>query len=394
MTLQKNLLGLVFFFLLNSTFSQQKQLAIANETQYGYASVETANLKNNNATPMVAVSSIRSEISLETKGHNFMSEDLSTESSTSANFIIESLPINSKNSDYAPSFYKGELVFASSRNAKSMSVILQEKTNEPFLDLYRTSKNIPDKGIEKLKGAINTKFHESSAVFSPDGKTVYFTRNNYSKRKFKRNTKGCVLLKIYKATYENGKWKHVKELPFNSDEYSTAHPALSPDGKYLYFASDMPGSYGKSDIYVVAVNEDGSYGTPENLGGLINSAGRETFPHVSDTGKLFFASDGHVGFGGLDIFMVLPNQQRSGWQVYNMGAPINSAADDFTFIIDEENKMGYFASNRGGGRGGDDIYGFRQMISLEKYRDYMPKVKHKIKRHMDIKPISEEITSF
>ncbi|WP_299312826.1 hypothetical protein [uncultured Aquimarina sp.] len=392
MTLQKNLLGLVFFFFLNSTFSQQKPLAIANETRYDYAFVETANVYLNIVTDVANVSTI-SEDPKKLKVYDFLSGRSITTYDDTSNFIVESLRINSKNSDYAPSFYKGELVFASSRNRKSLSVILQENTNEPFLDLYTTSKNIPNKGISRLKGDVNTKFHESSAAFSLDGKTVYFTRNNYSKRKYKRNAKGCVLLKIYKADYDNGKWKNVEELPFNSDEYSTAHPALSPDGKFLYFASDMPGSYGKSDIYAVAINEDGSYGTPENLGGLINSAGRETFPYVSDKGTLFFASDGHVGFGGLDIFMVLPDEQTN-WAVYNMGAPINSSQDDFTFIISEENNMGYFASNRDGGKGGDDIYGFKQLIPLQKYRNPMPEIKRKIKRHLEMKPVTEEITSF
>ncbi|MDH7448437.1 TolB family protein [Aquimarina sp. 2201CG14-23] len=393
MTLQKNLLGLVFFFFLNSTFSQQKHLAIASETLHEYASVETANVYLDTATD-VATSTTLSLEQKEIEVYDFTTDRSITTNDRSLSFVVESLSINSKHSDYAPSFYKGELVFASSRNAKSVSRILQEDTNEPFLDLYTTSKNIPNKGISRLKGMINTKFHESSATFSPDGKTVYFTRNNYANRKFKRNADGYVLLKIYKADYDNGKWKNVEELPFNSDEYSIAHPALSPDGKFLYFASDMPGSYGKSDIYVVEIYEDGTYGTPENLGSLINSEGRETFPYVSDKGKLFFASDGHVGFGGLDIFMVLADE-NNGWEVYNMGTPINSPYDDFTFIINEEYKIGYFASNRSGGNGGDDIYGFKQLMPLLEYRNLKPKIKRKIQRHLDHKPIiTEEITSF
>ncbi|MHA7058636.1 TolB family protein [Aquimarina sp. M1] len=392
MTLQKNLLGLVFFFFLNSTFSQQKSLGLPNVMGDTYDFIKTANLYQNPAADVAVQPNITKNPKESDVDHS-LSDNTAIVPNASENFLIKPLSINSENSDYAPSFYKGELVFASSRNSKSLTVILQENTNEPFSDLYTTSKNIPDKEISKLKGAVNTKFHESSATFSPDGKTVYFTRNNYSERKFKRNTKGCVLLKIYKADYNNGKWKNVKELPFNSNEYSTAHPALSPDGKFLYFASDMPGSYGKSDIYVVAIHKDGSYGTPQNLGSLINSAGRETFPYISDKGTLFFTSDGHVGFGGLDIFMVLPDTDK-GWQIYNMGAPINSSKDDFTFIINEENMMGYFASNRSGGKGSDDIYGFKQMISLQEYRDQTPKIKRKIQRHIEVKPTTEEITSF
>ncbi|MFD2562706.1 TolB family protein [Aquimarina rubra] len=392
MTLQKNLLGLVFFFFLNSTFSQQEPLALANETLYEYAFSETANLYEN-TTAVVEVATITNEVQKKQEVYNFLSDRSVIAHETSANFIIESLRINSKNSDYAPSFYKGELVFASSRNSKSMTVILQEHTNEPFSDLYITGKNIPDKGVSKLQGMINTKFNESSATFSPDQKTVYFTRNNYSKRKFKRNSDGYVSLKIYKADYVNGKWKNIEELPFSSDEYSIAHPALSPDGRFMYFASDMPGSYGQSDLYVVEIFEDGTYGTPRNLGDKINSPGRETFPYISDRGTLFFASDGHEGLGGLDIFMVLPNR-TTGWSIYNLGAPINSVKDDFTFIINEENNTGYFASNRINGKGGDDIYGCKLLVPLLDYRDNTPAIKRKIKRHMDVKPVTEEITSF
>ncbi|WP_343914192.1 hypothetical protein [Aquimarina litoralis] len=386
MTSQKNLLGLVFFCLMNSTFSQQRQSSIVAYALDEDGVVETANLNYQDTSSMVVAN--HKQLS---KRYRLLSDKVSKPSAS--NFVLKTLSFNSKNSDYAPSFYNGELVFASSRNKKSVTMILQEGSNEPFLDLYKTNRNIPNKGITKLKGSINTKFHESSATFSPDGKTVYFTRNNYVKRKIKSSTKGCVLLKIYKATYDDGKWRNIQELPFNSDEYSTAHPALTPDGKFLYFASDMPGSYGKSDIYVVAVHDDGSFGTPENLGSLINSEGRETFPYVSDKGKLFFASDGHLGFGGLDIFMVLPIQQ-SGWKVCNMGEPINSNKDDFTFIINEKERMGYFASNRDGGKGGDDIYGFRQMISLEEYEYYVPKIRSKVKRHLKLKPVEHEITSF
>ncbi|WP_298544437.1 hypothetical protein [uncultured Aquimarina sp.] len=392
MTLQKNLLGLVFFFFLNSTFSQQKSLAIANNTAYEYAFSETANIYDNTATNVATVST-SIEDQKEPEVYDFSSNRSIPTNNVSANFVVESLSINSKNSDYAPSFYKGELVFASSRNNKSLSVILQEGINEPFSDLYMTGKNIPDKGVSKLKGMINTKFHESSATFSPDQKTVYFTRNNYSKRKFIRNSEGYVSLKIYKANYSNGKWKNIEELPFSSDEYSIANPALSPDGRFMYFASDMPGSYGQSDLYVVEIFEDGSYGTPRNLGGKINSPGRETFPYVSDRGTLFFASDGHVGFGGLDIFMVLPNR-TTGWSIYNLGTPINSEKDDFTFIINEESQIGYFASNRIDGKGGDDIYGCKLLIPLLDYRDNTPAIKRKIERHIEAKPKTEEITSF
>lgn len=318
--------------------------------------------------------------------------DVSSKRDKPKGFIVDVLNINSKYSDYAPSFYNGELVFASSRNTNNFSTVLHEWNNQPFLDLYTTTRVSEEKRIEKLKGNINTKFHESSATFSRDRRTVYFTRNNYSKRKPKTNTEGVVLLKIFRARYEKGKWGDVEELPFNSNEYSVAHPALSSDGEFLYFASDMPGTLGKSDLYVVEINEDESFGTPKNLGGLINTSGRETFPYISDKGKLFFASDGHNGLGGLDIFMAIPNEEGV-VGVYNLGKPINSPKDDFTFIINEKNKTGYFASNRKGGKGDDDIYGFRQIISFPERYYRKPKTMKKLERVIELKLNKEGTTS-
>ncbi|WP_106794924.1 tetratricopeptide repeat protein [Aquimarina sp. Aq78] len=310
----------------------------------------------------------------------------------SGEFIVDTLKINSKYSDYAPSFYNGELVFASSRNTNNFSTVLHEWNNQPFLDLYTTTHVSEEKSVEKLKGNINSKFHESSATFSKDRKTVYFTRNNYSKRKSKTNTEGVVLLKIYRAHYDKGKWGDIEELPFNSNEYSIAHPALSYDEKFLYFASDMPGTHGKSDLYVVKINEDKSFGTPKNLGSLINTSGRETFPYISDKGKLFFASDGHKGLGGLDIFMAIPNEEGM-VEVYNLGNPINSPKDDFTFIINEENKTGYFASNRKGGKGDDDIYGFKQISPFPERYYRKQKIIRKLERVIELKSNKEGTTS-
>jgi len=155
----------------------------------------------------------------------------------------------------------------------------------------------------------------------------------------------------------------------------------------------MPGSYGESDIYMVEIFENGSYGTPQNMGDMINSAGRETFPYISDKGTLFFASDGHLGYGGLDIFMVSPDENM-GAVIYNMGVPINSPKDDFTFIINEENKIGYFASNRAGGRGGDDIYGFKQIAPLINDNQNMPIIKKRMEKHLKFIPKKEAISSF
>ncbi|WP_247672749.1 OmpA family protein [Aquimarina sp. MMG016] len=286
----------------------------------------------------------------------------------SGKFRLLKLSVNSKFSDYAPSFNnQGQLIFASARGGSGFSKTVHEWDEMPFLDLF-SSNILEANGIlqtpKKIKGKINTRFHESSTSFSQDGKTMYFTRNNYTKRKLKTNTEGTILLKLYRATLEGEKWTNIEELPFNSDEYSVAHPALSADGKKLYFASDMPDSRGLSDLYEIDINEDGTFGTPKNLGDRINTEGRETFPYVSNSGRLYFASDGHIGLGGLDVFVAVPEEFGMFSIPYNVGKPVNSPEDDFTFVLNESTKIGYFSSNRAGGKGNDDIYSFRQTGEL------------------------------
>lgn len=282
----------------------------------------------------------------------------------SGKYDTYTLEINSEFSDYAPSFdHKGNIVFASSRSKNSK---LHEWNKMPFLDLFSSEisdDNISTKASKKLKGRINSKYHESSTSFTKDGNTMYFTRNNFTNNKLGKSRKGVVLLKLYKATFINEKWSNIEELPFNSDNYSISHPALSPDDKQLYFASDMKGTRGKSDLFVVDILPGGGYGKPRNLGDSINTEGRETFPYVSNSGQLYFASDGHVGLGGLDVFVAIPKEEDS-YEVFNVGRPINSPKDDFSFVIDEENRTGYFASNRKGGKGNDDIYSFKQTEEL------------------------------
>ncbi len=186
--------------------------------------------------------------------------------------------------------------------------------------------------------------------------------------KHRKDSKKTILLKLYKATLKDGKWSDEVELPFNSNEHSVAHPALSPDDKYLYFASDMPGTLGSSDIFKVEINGD-SYGTPENLGAGINTESRDTFPFISDDNELYFASDGHLGLGGLDIFASKMEEDGSYETVHNIGAPVNGKSDDFAFLIDKESKVGFFTSNRDGGQGYDDIYKFKEKIPLTEITD-------------------------
>ncbi|MBC3757498.1 OmpA family protein [Hyunsoonleella sp. SJ7] len=270
----------------------------------------------------------------------------------SKDYELRNLNINTEFSDFGASIYNGNLIFASSRDVNEK---IYGWNAQPFLDIFKID-SIGN--VTEVLGKINTKYHESSTAFTKDGKTVYFTRNNYFKKRFKKNSEDTHALKIYKATLADGIWTNIESLPFNSDEYSVAHPALSVEEDKLYFASDMPGTFGSSDIFVVDINDDGTYGKVVNLGPNINTEGRENFPFISDKGMLYFSSDGHVGLGGLDVFKIDVEHIYTGTGVKNLAKPINSPKDDFSFVIDEASGKGYISSNRKGGKGDDDIYSF------------------------------------
>ncbi|MEQ8217485.1 MAG: OmpA family protein [Arenibacter sp.] len=284
----------------------------------------------------------------------------------SGRYDIGKFAFNSRYSDFAPSFYGEGLIFSSDRDTGNLARYRHTWNSKDFLDLYKVNADsVSQNKVVKFGDDINTRFHESTSVFTMDGNTLYFTRNNLFDGKTVKDEKGVVRLKIFKAVKENGIWTQIEELPFNSESYSIAHPTLSPDEKILYFASDMPGTYGESDIFKVAINSDGTYGTPVNLGNIINTEARETFPYVTSENVLYFSSDGHPGLGGLDIFATkISNSQYIG-TVLNVGKPVNSELDDFTFIINEETRNGYFASNRENGMGEDDIYSFVETKKLE-----------------------------
>lgn len=274
-------------------------------------------------------------------------------------YIIQELSSNSIHSDFGTSYYKDSIVFSSSRNSGK----LYEWNNQPYLDLFFAEKTKSGDlvNVKPFSDEINTKLHESNAVFTKDGKTMYFTRNNSKNRGKVKYANKIAHLKIYKAMLVDGTWTNITELPFNSKDYSVEHPALSPDESQLYFASDMPGSIGSFDLFVVDIFPNGTYGRPKNLGSKINTDQREQFPFISSTNTLYFSSNGHFGLGGFDIFKSQITKNTFSTPI-NLNTEINSNLDDFAFIIDEENEIGYFSSNRLGGLGNDDIYGFKQLI--------------------------------
>ena len=287
----------------------------------------------------------------------------------SGRYTIQNAGINSEFSDYGTSFYKNTLVFASARDTGGVFVKKHSWTNQSYTNLYGSL--ITDNGNlsepVKFSKKINSKYHESTPVFTNDGLTMYFTRNNYLNGKKGRDSEKGVLLKLYKATKNGAEWDTVLELPFNSNEYSCAHPALSTDEKTLYFSSNMPGTKGMSDIYKVAILSDGNFGTPVNLGDKINTEARETFPFISKNNELYFASDGHPGLGGLDVFVAQLNENGTHGKIKNVGEPVNSNFDDFGFIIDTNSNNGFFSSNRENDNlGYDDIYRCTETVPMPK----------------------------
>ena len=285
----------------------------------------------------------------------------------SGRYVVEDAGINSEYSDYGSTFYNGKVIFTSARDTGNLSSRKHKWTGESFTNLYDATIGTDSllSKAERFSKKINSKFHESTPAFTKDGKTVYFTRNNYIEGKKGKSNNRSTFLKIYKATFKNEQWSDVTELPFNSDQYSTAHPSLSYDETTLYFASEMPGSIGQSDLYKVIINQDGTFGKPENLGTTINTEGRETFPMITKENELYFASDGHPGLGGLDIFVSKNENDKTFRNVMNVGEPINSAKDDFGFLIDEKTRIGFVSSNRNGGKGNDDIYKFKETKKIE-----------------------------
>jgi len=314
----------------------------------------------------------------------------------SGRYDLKQFQYNSKYSDFAPAFYDEGLIFSSDRDTGNLARYRHTWNSKDFLDLFIVKEDSSaNSSVVKVQGDVNTRLHESTSIVTKNGATMYFTRNNFLDGKKYKDENGTTRLKIYEAKLVDGEWVNITELPFNSDSYSIAHPALSPDEKILYFASDMPGSLGESDIFKVQIIGDGTYGTPVNLGKTINTAARETFPFITNDDVLYFSSDGHPGLGGLDVFATKIAFDEYDQPIVNVGEPINTNYDDFSFIIDGK-KAGYFASNRLEGLGEDDIYGFveNDPIQLECLQDITGTVRDRISNEIlvgaTVKIINEE----
>ncbi|MGM9510272.1 OmpA family protein [Larkinella sp. GY13] len=350
--------------------------------------------------------------------------DVSILSRNPGNYKIEFLEINTTQAEFSPMYYKEGLVFVTSKRPGNALKRVFSWDHSAFLDLYympeaafkgetvaslggasasqrkKRAKNPRTLGeddytdptandsrtvgfsmgaagqyatessseTKRFGGTLNTKYHEGPVAFTKDGSKVFFTRNNFNKGKYRESADGINKLKLYVAEEQKGSWGEAQELPFNNDDYSTGHPALSPNDKMLFFASDRPGGFGGTDLYVSSL-KDGKWSEPLNLGKDINTKGNEMFPFVDDRGNLYFSSDGHPGLGDLDIFYAQLTDQTAVKSVQNIGEPLNSSKDDFGIVTDGARMLGYLSSNRLRGGSDDDIYRFKREGSLYACRE-------------------------
>ncbi|WP_158027291.1 OmpA family protein [Labilibacter marinus] len=296
-------------------------------------------------------------------------------------YKVEEVNFNSSHADFGPVVVGEDIVFATARNDERIIRREYAWNETPYLDIYRIKKDAGALASAKLLSTkLSSAYHDGPVCFNSDGSEIYFTRNNYNKyvpksdakviehigvvnkAVLKKSEDGVNNLMIMHSKKVGGEWTYPEVLSFNSYEYSCGHPCLSPDNKTMYFASDMPGGFGGSDIYKVEITEDG-FGEPVNMGAEINTEGEEMFPFAHSNGNLYFCSNGQLTLGGLDVFIAA--QKGDKYVVKNMGYPLNSSKDDFSFFLEEDGVNGYFASNREGGKGDDDIYQFEILDDIK-----------------------------
>jgi outer membrane protein OmpA-like peptidoglycan-associated protein len=272
----------------------------------------------------------------------------------SARYTVKAAKIGNVTEFYGPVQYKDGLVISANIEGKKKDKVPQ--TGKSYYKLYFTKKDKTGAytAPEKLAGNINkNKLHTASAAYSKDGSVVYYTSSNTDGLSKSELLENVITLKINKDSIANGTYVKGSEFPFNSKSYSVGHPALTRDGKTMYFVSDMPGGLGGTDIYETKW-ENGNWSQLKNLGEKINTVGNEMYPFVDSLGNLYFSSNGRKSLGGLDIFKASRNGNQ--WaSVENLNYPINSNRDDFGFMIYPDQKTGYLSSNR---EGADKIYEF------------------------------------
>ncbi len=290
-------------------------------------------------------------------------------------FINNEATVNSDKLEYSPAFYEDGIVFISTKVSNKRFKMKDKRIGKNVMSIFQSKREengllLPPKpfSIELLSTV-----HEGPLTFDRTGEKIFFTRNQTKEGRRVKAKDGITKMAIYQAENVAGKWVNIELLPFNDREYNTVHPSISVEGDMLYFASNREGGAGGMDIWSVQKVGD-EWSEPRNLGPSVNTESDEIFPFVHADGTLYFASNGHIGFGGLDLFFSRPGAEWS--PATNLGAPFNSENDDFGFIIDRDKKNGYFSSSRSGGYGADDIYSFYVSGTLDELfdKDNRPKV--------------------
>ncbi len=334
---------------------------VVPEDYYRYAMVLKANGKyeqsNNWMDKFVAIK----PTDLRAKSFAANKKELANLSKDDGKYKLTTMTANSDDRDFGPAYYNNKIVFASNRETPGIISRKSAWTGKPFLDLYMAEVEAGQlKDPENFDRNLNSKMHDGPASFSNDGTCMAYTVNNYKDKSKDR----VVELRIFFSNYVDGKWSKPEGFALNNPGYSVGHPCLTADGNTMYFTSDMPGGFGGADIYRITKVSNGTWGKAENMGDKINTEGNEMFPFFEENnGVLFFASDGHYGLGGLDVFICMLNGTEAG-KMYNAGSPLNTRYDDFSVIVNKQASKGYFASNRVGGSGDDDIYAFDLLRSL------------------------------
>jgi outer membrane protein OmpA-like peptidoglycan-associated protein len=326
------------------------------EDVYAYAQILKMNKKYQEAVVQMdtykALAQADSRVQLFNNNRDYVQELLKD----NGQFSVKNLAINTSHQEFGAIYYNNEVVYTSSKNRIGFIDRVWNGNKLPYLDLFVSKADANSElSASKKVSQLNKKYHEGPASYSKDGNVSLFTRDNYDSK----SKDGIRKLQLFETKKDkNGKWMDALSFPYNNSEYSCGHPALTADGNTLYFASDMPGGMGGVDIYKTTRSSDGKWSKPENLGNKINTEGNEMFPFIHESGLFFYSSDGRPGLGGLDVFAT---EIKDGEikKVINVGTPLNSSKDDFTMVLNNDKTKGYFASNREGGKGDDDIYSFQ-----------------------------------
>lgn len=277
-------------------------------------------------------------------------------------YHIKNLKVNDELSQYGAVYQMDNKVFYSRYKVNDFGSVEKNRMDQTIFTVYEGEVSEGGEIInpKEFKSADEFTFNSSTAAFSKDGKYMYVTTNEEKRGDVYKKGEKTRNLRIERGEYVEGKgYKNFKVLSFCDENYSYAHPAVSPNGDYLYFTSNIPSAKGPTDIFRVKIEGDNKFGDPENLGDEINSPRRETFPTISHDNVLYFSSDRARGVGGLDIYKCIIDEDGTIGKPELMPQPINSRGDDICFELNKNGKEGYFSSNRAKGKGEDDIYYFQ-----------------------------------